>query len=328
VTRKRPESEPAAPETPLSSPGQVVNVAVAAVVVGDRFRKDLGDMQPLMASMADLGLLQPIGVSRDNRLIFGARRLEAARRLGWPTIPCRAFDLDAPGLLIAERDENDCRKEPTPTEKAALARAIAARIGDRQGQRTDTLPAPGQEVEGPAPGQETLDFAARKAGLGSGNTLRRVEKVEAEGTPELVAAMDSGAVPVKAAATIAALPAEQQRQEMQQRQDRAAGRREPGRKKPRAEEDAPAPPAPPEEAEPAPEAVPAIPDPSVPTPGKASLIGHGIDAVKRLVNMRAWPPWDPDRRTRLPCRSSRPGAATPSTWAMSMIECSSPGSII
>jgi hypothetical protein len=46
-------------------------------------------------------------------------------------------------------------------------------------------------------------LAASKAGLGSSNTLRRVEKVEA---------MDQGAVPITAAAEAADLPPEQQRE--------------------------------------------------------------------------------------------------------------------
>ncbi|WP_192928888.1 ParB N-terminal domain-containing protein, partial [Mycobacterium tuberculosis] len=32
-------------------------------------------------------MLQPIGVTPDRRLVFGQRRLEAARLLGWERIP-------------------------------------------------------------------------------------------------------------------------------------------------------------------------------------------------------------------------------------------------
>jgi hypothetical protein len=39
--------------------------------------------------------------------------------------------------LQAEHDENECRKDFTPSERVAIARAIAERIGDRQGRRTD-----------------------------------------------------------------------------------------------------------------------------------------------------------------------------------------------
>jgi hypothetical protein len=47
--------------------------AIADVIVGERHRKDMGDIDGLAASMADLGLLQPIAVQPDGRLVGGAR---------------------------------------------------------------------------------------------------------------------------------------------------------------------------------------------------------------------------------------------------------------
>jgi len=66
------------PEVLPSSVGQVTR-AVADIVVGD-----LGDLQSLAASIAENGLLHPVVLTSDNKLIAGAPRLEACKALGWP----------------------------------------------------------------------------------------------------------------------------------------------------------------------------------------------------------------------------------------------------
>lgn len=102
---------------------------LTAVKVGDRHRTDIGDIGALMASMRDIGtLLQPIVLDKDLNLIAGFRRLEAAKRLGWPTVSCRIVNGldDAVKALHAERDENTCRKDFTPSELFSMGQAIEA----------------------------------------------------------------------------------------------------------------------------------------------------------------------------------------------------------
>jgi ParB family chromosome partitioning protein len=52
------------------------------IAVGTRHRRDMGDLDALAASIADVGLLQPIVVLPDGTLIAGERRLRAAQQLG------------------------------------------------------------------------------------------------------------------------------------------------------------------------------------------------------------------------------------------------------
>ncbi len=103
-------------------------IPIADVLVKDRHRRDLGDLEGLAASLRELGQLQPIGVSADYRLIAGGRRLAAAKSLGWTEIEAKiASDLtSAADLLRAERDENTCRKAFTPTEEYSLYAALLA----------------------------------------------------------------------------------------------------------------------------------------------------------------------------------------------------------
>src|SRR5690242_18225091 len=57
-----------------------------SIIVGIRHRKDTGDIDALMRSIEEVGLLQPITITPDGILVCGWRRLEAIRRLGWPTL--------------------------------------------------------------------------------------------------------------------------------------------------------------------------------------------------------------------------------------------------
>jgi site-specific DNA-methyltransferase (adenine-specific) len=123
-----------------------MKLGVSDIVVGKRFRKDMGDLDALAASIADLGLLQPLVVRRsDRQLIAGRRRLEAVKRLGWDQVPVYLVaGLDETLVALrAERDENTCRKDFLPTERAQLERALLpqerAKAQERQksGKSTD-----------------------------------------------------------------------------------------------------------------------------------------------------------------------------------------------
>ena len=51
------------------------------IIVGDRTRRDLGDIAGLATSIAEIGLLNPITVDENGRLLAGgARRLAAWKR--------------------------------------------------------------------------------------------------------------------------------------------------------------------------------------------------------------------------------------------------------
>ena len=96
-----------------------------AIVIGERVRKDMGDIDALADSMKRHGLLHPVVVKRDRTLVAGHRRIEAARRLGWKEIPVTMIEVD--DMLAAERDENTERKDFTPSEAVAIGRLIEER---------------------------------------------------------------------------------------------------------------------------------------------------------------------------------------------------------
>jgi ParB family chromosome partitioning protein len=99
---------------------------IADIVVGDRYRKDLGDLEPLKQSIAELGLLHPVVIDGDRRLLVGGRRLEACKQLGMITIPAvvAASLSELRQRVMAEKDENVCRQPFKPSEMVALGRVI------------------------------------------------------------------------------------------------------------------------------------------------------------------------------------------------------------
>lgn len=107
---------------------------------------DLGDLNELKTSIALHGLLHPVVVGEDGRVVAGGRRLEACRALGWTDVPVTFVSgvLDAVALLEMERDENVCRKDMTPSEKVALGMALTdlewPRAAERQREHGGTAP--------------------------------------------------------------------------------------------------------------------------------------------------------------------------------------------
>jgi len=103
-------------------------VLLDEVQVLDRHRRDLGDLTDLVKSIESVGLLHPIVITSDYRLVAGGRRLAAYRQLDRERIEAHVVVnlTDAKLLLEAERDENTCRREMSPSEKVSLGLALEA----------------------------------------------------------------------------------------------------------------------------------------------------------------------------------------------------------
>jgi ParB family chromosome partitioning protein len=94
-----------------------MQIAIDDIKVKRRARQQEGDIEPLMDSMRRYGLLNPVIVNSRNVLIAGARRLEAAKRLGWHTISATVLDsTDKVTELEIEIEENTQRANLTEQE--------------------------------------------------------------------------------------------------------------------------------------------------------------------------------------------------------------------
>lgn len=92
-------------------------VKIETIRVKKRVRQNIGDIDALKESLRTYGLLNPITLTKDNELIAGERRLEAAKMLGWTNINAVILDNITPAeQLELELEENNQRKEFTKEE--------------------------------------------------------------------------------------------------------------------------------------------------------------------------------------------------------------------
>ena len=157
------------------------------VVIGDRFRQDLGNVNELAQSIADVGLLHPIVITPDNVLIAGRRRLEACKLLGLVDIPATMVDLEE--IAQGEFAENEMRKDFTWSERCAIADALEPEEREaatqRHGERTDIKhPENFTGSYGNA-----LDKVAHAVGT-SRPTLAKAREVVESGDDKLIQEMD------------------------------------------------------------------------------------------------------------------------------------------
>jgi ParB-like chromosome segregation protein Spo0J len=144
--------------------------AVGDIIVGERHRRDMGDIAGLAANMAELGLLQEIGVTPNGRLIWGERRLRAAKLAGWTDIPAKIVNIDS--IARAEYAENTFRKDFTLSEAVAIKRALEPI--EREAARKRMLAA---KPLGNLP--QGKGRAADKAAQATGRARRTLDKAEA-----------------------------------------------------------------------------------------------------------------------------------------------------
>ena len=95
------------------------------IKVKKRIRKDLGDINALAESLKRFGQINPIVITKNNALVAGERRLEAARLLGWRTINAVIADIpDEVTKLEYELEENIQRHDFSKEEEEEAIRRI------------------------------------------------------------------------------------------------------------------------------------------------------------------------------------------------------------
>lgn len=155
------------------------------VIVGERFRKDLGDLETLAQSIKKIGLLHPIVVTENGLLVSGCRRLQAWKLLG-------RNEADIPRTTIphfipeAEVEENTVRKDFTITEMVEIKRHYQPQIA-QEAQKRVTANLPNNTFTNPEIFRigETRNIIGKIVGV-SGRTLEKAEKIveAAEQNPE------------------------------------------------------------------------------------------------------------------------------------------------
>ena len=95
-------------------------------------REDPGDIDGLAATIAEYGLLQPLGVvdlGRGRyRVVYGNRRRLAALKLGLERVPCVLLDPDDPRAFLRQLTENLQRRDLNDLEQARAFQKLREQI--------------------------------------------------------------------------------------------------------------------------------------------------------------------------------------------------------
>jgi len=211
-----------------------MNININTIQVMERIRKETGDLKPLIDSIREHGLINPITVMENGDgyvLIAGYRRLQAVKALGNHEISATVLNpMDADKQLKMEIDENEARKSFTIQERLAYADKIKvveqakarqrmsehARDGHARKQGCLNWDTPeGQDK--PDKKQRTDDIVAQRAGFSSRQQYERAAYV-ADASPELLDQIDAGEKSISGAYSEAKqrrLALRQAREEMQ-----------------------------------------------------------------------------------------------------------------
>jgi ParB family chromosome partitioning protein len=169
---------------------------------------DESKVRELADSIREIGLLNPVSVTPDKRLIAGAHRLEAVKLLGETTINANIVEGDDLHWELAEIDENLVRNELDSIAIGELAirrdeilEALGMRATVGQGR-------PAKNGDNLTP-LKTTTAIAKEIGVGE-RTLQRYKQLARNLVPEAKEAVRNAEIPKNDALKLARMPAEKQ----------------------------------------------------------------------------------------------------------------------
>ena len=131
----------------------------------------LSNIDDLVQSIGDLGLLSPIVIDKKNQVISGNRRLAAIRELGWKKVDVEIADVseeDAVGILIHHNKQRVKSTREILNEYGALEKIHGKGQGARSDLANPTCAQSGTSDRNPS----TRDIIADKLGVSSSQMSR------------------------------------------------------------------------------------------------------------------------------------------------------------
>jgi len=154
-----------------------MKIQISEIKIGERHRKDLGNLEPLARSISEVGLLHPPVVNENNELVAGYRRIKACKEvLGWEEIEVNVVPIE--DVVRGEFDENEIRKDLTPSERVEISKRVLPKEKEKAKKRQKEL----GRTHGEDPsvkfseGGEAKEITAQKLGW-SRPTLEKATKV-------------------------------------------------------------------------------------------------------------------------------------------------------
>jgi ParB-like chromosome segregation protein Spo0J len=166
-----------------------------------------GDMEQeefhaLIDSIDEQGILEPI-MLWEGKILDGWHRYQACLELNIKKFPVREYEGDDPAAYVYAKD---LRKHRSTQQRAIFI----AKLVDWNGK----FGRPSKVIDGAKIGSGepiTIDKAAESAGV-SRESMKRAKSIVAKGTPEVLAAVESGEMGLEEAAALVKQEPEQQRE--------------------------------------------------------------------------------------------------------------------
>ena len=173
---------------------------ISDILIGERIRKDSGDINLFAEDIRQNGLINPVSVMRtkdgDLKLLAGFRRIKAAELLGWNEIDINVLSpADAEAALMVEISENEQRKPFTIKEidgygklleDIERAKAKERMLSGKKDGASDPVP---ERAQGQ--GGRTRDIVAAKLGIGKTN-YDCIKYIAEHAPSEIIDAIDRG----------------------------------------------------------------------------------------------------------------------------------------
>lgn len=176
-------------------------VPVSSIKVANRIRKEFGDIESLAEDIKENGLINPVTLTPDGKLLAGERRLRAVKSLGWENVDARIVeDPDDMKQLSIEISENDNRKEFTFSERREYI-GLLHKMFDAQA-KANSISNLKKGDDSPRAQRCAVGKTSEKIGeiLGVGaRTIEKAEYVADHATPEMIAALDAEQLSINAA---------------------------------------------------------------------------------------------------------------------------------
>ena len=150
---------------------QILKINPASIKVKeglDRFRQDMGEIAKLGDSILKFGQLQAIGITRENELVWGGRRVAACIFAGITVDAVYNDEIDPLLLRELEIEENLQRKDFTPAEQSLAVQELHKLKQELYGIAT-----PGVKDSG-----WTLEKTAESLGVSRGNVIESLQIAE------------------------------------------------------------------------------------------------------------------------------------------------------
>jgi uncharacterized protein YerC len=172
-----------------------MRMLIEQIAIGERRREDLGDIAGLATSIRRFGLLHPIVVDADNRLVAGERWLRAVQSTGERWIETKQLaELTDAELREIELEENLRRKDLTAIERSKTMVQLVEVARQVAETCTDSVQV-SKPARGPALSPGSYRDVSQRTGIPVASIQRAEQHVEAvERYPELEAKPQSEAI--------------------------------------------------------------------------------------------------------------------------------------